>query len=159
MRTAPHHLPKKVTEKPSVNHIGSSDEPPIKRIKLKIYKSFPWHFSCFFHTRNAKIPKTRKSSCVTARGHAHRPLHSKYSLCCPVSRGVPKSQPVEVPLLWGTLEMTGIPPPRMNTPPTGTGALPARTGVSPLPFPRLGTNGEQTEDITFLMLPTWVIII
>ena len=29
MRTAPHHLPKKVTKKPSVNHIGSSDEPPI----------------------------------------------------------------------------------------------------------------------------------
>ena len=26
---SPYHLPKKVTEKPSVNHIGSSDEPPI----------------------------------------------------------------------------------------------------------------------------------
>ena len=26
---SPHHLPKKVTEKPSVNHIGSSDEPPM----------------------------------------------------------------------------------------------------------------------------------
>ena len=29
MRTAPHHLPKKVTKKPSVNHIGSSNDPPI----------------------------------------------------------------------------------------------------------------------------------
>ena len=32
MRTAPLHLPKKVTQKPSVNHIGSSDEPPIRPI-------------------------------------------------------------------------------------------------------------------------------
>ena len=31
MRTAPLHLPKKVTQKPSVNHIGSSDEPPINK--------------------------------------------------------------------------------------------------------------------------------
>ena len=29
MRTAPLHLPKKVTKKQPVNHIGSSDEPPI----------------------------------------------------------------------------------------------------------------------------------
>ena len=29
MRTAPLHLPKKVTKKQPVNHIGSSDEPPM----------------------------------------------------------------------------------------------------------------------------------
>ena len=36
----PLHLPKKVTEKPSVNHIGSSDEPPMKwngEMQNKIY--------------------------------------------------------------------------------------------------------------------------
>ena len=35
---APLHLPKKVTEKPSVNHIGSSDEPPISDQSL--YRHF-----------------------------------------------------------------------------------------------------------------------
>ena len=34
MRTAPHQLPKKVTKKPSVNHIGSSNEPPTMSRKM-----------------------------------------------------------------------------------------------------------------------------
>ena len=38
MRTAPHHLPKKVTQKQLVNHIGSSDEPPISWIQLESVK-------------------------------------------------------------------------------------------------------------------------
>ena len=40
MHTAPLHLPKKVTQKLSVNHIGSSDEPPtkepLKRLRPKL---------------------------------------------------------------------------------------------------------------------------
>ena len=34
MCTAPYHFPKKVPEKPSVNHMGSSDEPP-KKVLLR----------------------------------------------------------------------------------------------------------------------------
>ena len=46
---SPHHLPKKVTQKQPVNHIGSSDEPPtttklianLFRIKSLLQKHYP----------------------------------------------------------------------------------------------------------------------
>ena len=38
MCTAPLHLPKKVIQKPSVNHIGSSDEPPIRCSTIEMYR-------------------------------------------------------------------------------------------------------------------------
>ena len=38
---SPHHLPKKVTPKQPVNHIGSSDEPPKK--KTKTFKTKEFH--------------------------------------------------------------------------------------------------------------------
>ena len=42
MHTAPLHLPKKVTKKQPVNHIGSSDEPPIIAIKNLRNKKYNW---------------------------------------------------------------------------------------------------------------------
>ena len=52
MRTGPHHLPKKVTQKQPVNHIGSSDEPPTiadwfkaNKLTVNVSKTFCMLFS------------------------------------------------------------------------------------------------------------------
>ena len=51
MRTAPLHLPKKVTKKQPINHIGSSDEPPMTFFLL-------WRtIAILFYTTNRAFPK------------------------------------------------------------------------------------------------------
>ena len=51
--TAPLHLPKKVTQKPSVNHIGSSDEPPI--ITSRIASS--WYLKSLYFIYDKQFSK------------------------------------------------------------------------------------------------------
>ena len=72
MRTAPHHLPKKVTKKPSVNHIGSSNEPPTREISNLCGRQRRSSFCEPFRAPWRRYRMSLKSTLVSREGRGRR---------------------------------------------------------------------------------------